>query len=775
MKDYRFILTSKFKGALIIWMAVFVLISCTATADEQTKTQEIQNTVLIFVGGNDNRVVAIAAPLVRHLAGEGLAPYLFKGSTFKDLDDLIPASQMSKGKLIYLTPEAEPDAEHVFWKAVVERLVIDPNPMEAGIYLGQRYWKSLSSVVFAPADQPEAFLQGAVLATHMGVPFIPVTNGRAERKDFQDFLKSSELKQAILVQKDSNRNWRWLSQEISQVCALETLTPDKAYLKTIQLLDPGRIRNAIITRIKGNRTNEIWEAAFASPYLSLIRKSPVILCSSSDYREVEKKVAAMLLQECPNLRSITILADHHMIGLHRIAEWDRDGYDAEVEACSAPETGVAFSLSVGRIPFKKPELILAMISRGVMSERNLTQRSFRALMIGNPNTSYGPLPLCETMARATAEEFRNCRIIIDEYYGQVSTNPGMFKSVGKSQFIVFQGHITDLHFFGSSSEDKDDVFEQKWDEYWIEDTVVEDPVPDNQGNGRLQEVPVDEQDLGGPLFYQDAPVYNDGALTEDEGQEEWPAVEYEQVDIQNVKPVQSLTGYPFVILQSCHSLEEMRVNWIIRKGGIGLLGSTTNVHSASGSAFVKAFCDSLLYRGSTAGEALQDARNYFMCLDRLREQRGHKELAKMKRVAMSFRIWGDPEQRLLPVMNDRPLIAAVSGEFSGKRKFRIQTPLKKLKEAKTDKYILRCFPSSEAGAIVTRLKEFSYRKINSIYFFKLPVTDSFIEKGFTSIARPVDTDIRSVFIMDSLKRHLFILYYPEKEKKNGKYILEFKK
>ena len=93
---------------------------------------------------------------------------------------------------------------------------------------------------------------------------------------------------------------------------------------------------------------------------------------------------------------------------------------------------------------------------------------------------------------------------------------------------------------------------------------------------------------------------------------------------------------PLVILQSCHSLEEPVTQQFLQLGGVGLIGSVTNIHSASNSTFIKALCDSMLYQGAPTGEALRDARNYYLCWRDLKAKRGHTELAKVHRVALSF-------------------------------------------------------------------------------------------------------------------------------------------
>ncbi len=107
-----------------------------------------------------------------------------------------------------------------------------------------------------------------------------------------------------------------------------------------------------------------------------------------------------------------------------------------------------------------------------------------------------------------------------------------------------------------------------------------------------------------------------------------------------------LEGLPIIVLQSCDSLEKGVLRQIDSCGGAAVIGATTPVHSTSGAAFIKALCDGVLYRGQSVGEALRDARNYFFCLQELKDLRGHREQAKSQRVALSFRLWGDPELRV---------------------------------------------------------------------------------------------------------------------------------
>ena len=110
-----------------------------------------------------------------------------------------------------------------------------------------------------------------------------------------------------------------------------------------------------------------------------------------------------------------------------------------------------------------------------------------------------------------------------------------------------------------------------------------------------------------------------------------------------------LAGLPIVVLQSCESLDDAVLWRLDELGGVAVIGSMTPIHSGCGSALLNAAMTSLLYRGGTLGETLRDAQNYMFCVEDLKARRGHKEKAKGVRVALSFRLWGDPELQVLPM------------------------------------------------------------------------------------------------------------------------------
>jgi hypothetical protein len=233
-----------------------------------------------------------------------------------------------------------------------------------------------------------------------------------------------------------------------------------------------------------------------------------------------------------------------------------------------------------------------------------------------------------------------------------------------------------------------------------------------------------------------------------------------------------LEAIPLVVIQSCHSLDDTVLD-ILTSGAIGIIGSKTNIHSASGSAFIKAFCDGLLYRSDTIGEAMRDAKNYLLCVSALKKARGHTQYAKVERAAYSFHFWGDPELRIFPSLQNSQKIKPVSGTFVRPDKITVQIPKKRSPTSRTDKYFLRMFPGSEAAGILKRIKDKEIRRVAPIYFFRIPMPRNFEPSQYAGLKKADDNTVRAVFFVDSFKRFLYIVYFPEKEEQGQVFTLQF--
>ncbi len=99
------------------------------------------------------------------------------------------------------------------------------------------------------------------------------------------------------------------------------------------------------------------------------------------------------------------------------------------------------------------------------------------------------------------------------------------------------------------------------------------------------------------------------------------------------------------LLQGCVSLQQGETMSLLRRGAAGVVGSTSNMFSASGAAFAKALIDSLT-DGYDAGTSLMIARNYMLALSVMKENRGHQQCGRPLRTAMTFGLWGDPTWKL---------------------------------------------------------------------------------------------------------------------------------
>jgi hypothetical protein len=105
----------------------------------------------------------------------------------------------------------------------------------------------------------------------------------------------------------------------------------------------------------------------------------------------------------------------------------------------------------------------------------------------------------------------------------------------------------------------------------------------------------------------------------------------------------------FVFLQSCLALTETKVQPLLRRGSVGVVGSSTRIYSASGGAFALAYFDALVYEHQSLGGALRQAKNFLQAYARLKEKRlgKHAKLSGANlRTSWAFTLWGDPTLRL---------------------------------------------------------------------------------------------------------------------------------
>ncbi len=729
-------------------------------AGVQTVGERIPSgTGLILVPDYDFDLVGMVSALSARLTRDGKPPLL-----------VVAESSTAKGKTPASLPfpptgscmlvTSNPNDREVALLCPAKSTFILRLPREgvlAGLELAKRGWGTCDTVVLAADNDPGAQILAAALATKMAVPYLPVAN-RNEAKKLTAGLGQLGVKRVMLVVHAARKPppWKEFIEPEPQV-----LDHGKALELMVKATGRERVKNLILARVPRKRSKSYsYEPAWLASYLSGVRDSIIVLCDDRSGADAEKAAMQLVSSLKIKPRSVTILGGNELIeDIALNADARLGSYELRIEPCSMfPREGAA-GLAVGRLPCLMLSQSSRLMAAGLARERRFSATPPRVLMIANPATEHSRLPLCETVARFNSQDLKNQGVHVDEFYGKPSNDPAIVKASQSAHFIFFQGHVSDQRLFDRGWD--------LWDGGFVQLTP---PAAGGTGDKTPTSAPSSsgisnpDESLLAPnwLRANGSPRRNDGE---------------DRADLEPGENAlhSSLAGSPVVFLQSCSSLDPTLAQSIYDRGAVGLIGSVTSIHSASGSSFVKALSDGLTYRKSTVGEALRDARNYFLCLGALKKQRGHKEQAKVYRVALSFRYWGDPELRL-NLAQGRPEGGArhpVTAAFRDVDTITIRVPRRRLPEVQADKYRARMFAGSQAAGIVKTSKDKKTRRLMAMYFFRLTRPTGFSEKAFGSLNPAGEKTASAVFLADPFERFVYVVHFPEHEKVGEEITLDF--
>ena len=89
-------------------------------------------------------------------------------------------------------------------------------------------------------------------------------------------------------------------------------------------------------------------------------------------------------------------------------------------------------------------------------------------MVANAGSMQKPLPLCETVSRVTAEEFKNFGVHVDEFYGKLADSPEIMSLANAANVIIYEGHMAYQDLidvpFARRTTTPDTYFEEELDE-----------------------------------------------------------------------------------------------------------------------------------------------------------------------------------------------------------------------------------------------------------------------------------------------------------------------
>ena len=208
----------------------------------------------------------------------------------------------------------------------------------------------------------------------------------------------------------------------------------------------------------------------------------MVLIHAASAAVAEADVGRLVRRHGLQPRTITVLADYDSIG-DNFVEIESDAaplppgdgafaaaagkYQLNTEPFVPTDASKPASFGVGRIPLQSLGDASVLFARGLVRQRMAEGRASRVLLIANSGPARRPLPLCETISRVTAEEFKNCGLAVDEFYGKLADGPEVLAAAKRAGLILYEGHLAyqDLFDVPSAHRDTapDSYFEEELD------------------------------------------------------------------------------------------------------------------------------------------------------------------------------------------------------------------------------------------------------------------------------------------------------------------------
>jgi hypothetical protein len=707
---------------------------------------------LLVVSEDDPWSMALAAPVVARLRQSGPAPLVVAISNppTHEADWLIGLA--GPRRPVVLAPDGPVRLGHALPQFSPEILPIGSKAAEASLSVARRFWKQPREAVLAAADDPEGLILGSALAAGRAAPLL-IRRRSETRQAVAEALGALGVERAWIAVGNPGEPPAWSGGPTFRGAVLG---PHELQHALVAALGAEAVRNVVVARLP-ERASGAGKTAWLAPVLSAARGAPLVLAHAASPAVAEADVAELIRREGLRPRTITLLADYASIA-QRVLEIDfGDAALAPAQNPAAPPAPTHYSVNtepfipgdfdkvvpmgVGRIPLESAADASVLFARGLLRERMLAGERPRLLMVANAGSMNKPLPLCETISRVTAEEFKNFGVHVDDFYGTLADSPEIMTVAKTANVIIYEGHL--------GYQDLIDV------PYTHRTTT-----PDTYFEEELDQLEGSEAEPAEPPPREPPPAARPGAM---------PGMVVAVPGATRL--VGPLAGLPIVVMQSCESLEEPLLWRIDELGGVAVIGSMTPIHSASGSALVQAAASGVLYGGDTLGEALRDAQNYLLCLEDLKGRRGHKQQAKGRRVAVSFRLWGDPELRFFPGPLGRPLLPPVALRWTGPDTLAVHIPAQRLAEARSSKYFAHMFPGSQAAGLVKGVEGEAQRRLTPVYFFRVGLSGDGNFDGPGSLA-PAAADAKRLSLrIDPLGRLLYLVYYPEVERAGESVVL----
>jgi hypothetical protein len=162
----------------------------------------------------------------------------------------------------------------------------------------------------------------------------------------------------------------------------------------------------------------------------------------------------------------------------------------------------------------------------------------------------------------------------------------------------------------------------------------------------------------------------------------------------------------FIFLQSCLALMEPKVHPVLRRGAMGVIGTSTRTYSASGGACSLCFFNGLLYEDLTVGESLRHAKNFLLAYILLKEKRLGKDAKRTGanlRAAWAFTLWGDPTLRMPGAGKQTPEIPPIRHRVKGNT-ITLNLPPERHDKVLSGRYQAQALPNGPLAGLLKKEK-----------------------------------------------------------------------
>ncbi len=215
-----------------------------------------------------------------------------------------------------------------------------------------------------------------------------------------------------------------------------------------------------------------------------------------------------------------------------------------------------------------------------------------------------------------------------------------------------------------------------------------------------------------------------------------------------------------VFLQSCLALQPEKVQPLLSRGAVAVVGTSTRTYSGSGGAFSLAYFNALLYEGQSLGGSLRSAKNFLVAYAALKEKRLGEQASRTGanfRAAWAFSLWGDPTYQPPRPAAPAAARARVRHDVVG-NDILLTLPADLHDRVKSERYRVSMPPNGRLAGLIRKTGEEDNAPVVPMVFAEVALPK--VRPGATPRLRTRLPEGRWVFLWDARRQTGYLLATP---------------